>query len=224
MFGNLFPEVCVSKHMTANEPFLTELTLRNLLLKVQREGEVSQEWHKKFKATLNPYQLFEYLLLENKSYSGTTSAVCRMKHCDQMTLQYSSTHDQLALIIVHIHNKVLPFFLYKKASKVLRAKNRRGIILQCTGISMWIFTVTHYNGAKETIMIYWVNLWSGDKNHCVWSYSAEHVHLHGHPQHLPPFLAPFSPCVLPATGSALISRWDWAGVTNYPPILLKQLG
>lgn len=38
-----------------------------------------------------PYQVFEYLLLENKSYSGTTSAVCRMKHCYQMTLQYSST-------------------------------------------------------------------------------------------------------------------------------------
>lgn len=77
--------------MSANEQFLTELTLRNLLLKVQREGESSQECCRKFKATLNPYQIFEYLLLENKSDSGTTSAVCRMKHCYQMTLQYSST-------------------------------------------------------------------------------------------------------------------------------------
>lgn len=78
--------------MTANEQFLTELTLRNLLLKVQREGEASQECHRKFKATLNLYQIFEYLLLENKSYSGTTLPVCRIKPCYQMTLQYSSTH------------------------------------------------------------------------------------------------------------------------------------
>lgn len=63
VFGNLFPEVCVLKHMTGNEPFLTELTLRNLLLKVQREGAASQECCRKFKATLNPYQMLEYLLL-----------------------------------------------------------------------------------------------------------------------------------------------------------------
>lgn len=167
MFGKLFPEVCVLKLITGNEPFLIELTLRNLLLKVQREAEASQKWCRKFKATLNSYQIFEYLLLENKSYSGTTSAVCRMKHCYQVTLQYSSTHAHLALIIVHIHNLCCLFFSTsglknnkkkKKASKVLRAKNRRGIILQCTDISMWIFSVTHHNGAKEAIMIYWDNL------------------------------------------------------------------
>lgn len=49
------------KSRTANEQLQTELTLENFLLKVHREA--NQEFHRKCKTTLKPYQTFEYLLL-----------------------------------------------------------------------------------------------------------------------------------------------------------------
>lgn len=56
------------------------------------QSEATQNFHRKFKTTLKPYQRSEYLLFERKSSSATTSAVCRTKHCYPMTLQYSCTH------------------------------------------------------------------------------------------------------------------------------------